>query len=52
VQESLAALGRIIYRPAIKNDSSAILRFFELALVFVHLNDIAAFIGNANQCIM
>jgi hypothetical protein len=39
-------------RPAIKNDSSAILRFFEIALVLVRLDHVARFIVNANHGIM
>jgi hypothetical protein len=36
------------WRPAIKNDSSAILRFFEIALVLVRVDHVARFIVNAD----
>src|SRR6266699_7156639 len=40
--------GRIICHPAIENDSSAILWFFELARVLVRLDHVARFIVNTN----
>jgi hypothetical protein len=40
---------RIICHPAIKNDSTAILRFPELALVLVRLDHVARFIVNATS---
>jgi hypothetical protein len=41
--------GRTIYHPAIKNNSSAILRLFELALVLVRFDHLASVIVNANH---
>jgi hypothetical protein len=38
--------------PAITNDSTAILRFSEIARVLVRLDHVASFIVNANHCIM
>jgi hypothetical protein len=55
----LVGNGRIIHRPAIKNNSSAImsggpgrwpLRFFEIAFVLVRLDNVARFIVNADDC--
>ena len=40
------------WRPAIKNDSSAILRLFEIALMLVRLDHVACFIVNADQSIV
>jgi hypothetical protein len=37
---------------AIKNDSGAILRFFEIALVLVRFNHVASRIVNAKQSIV
>ncbi len=44
--------GRIIAHPAIKNDSGAILRFFEIAIVLLRLDHVASRIVNANQSIL
>ena len=43
---------RASYHSAIKNDSRAILRFFELALMLARLDHVASVIGNANRGIM
>ncbi len=44
--------GHIICRPAIRNDSSAIVRFFELGLVLVRFDHVASFIVNANHSVV
>jgi hypothetical protein len=44
--------GRIICRPAIKNDSGAILPCFELARVLVRLDHVTRVIVNADHCMM
>jgi hypothetical protein len=41
-----------ICHPAIKNDSGAILRFFEIARVLVRFKHVARFIVNADYSIM
>jgi len=41
--------GRIVCHPAIKSDSSAILRFFEVAIVLERFDHVARSIVNANH---
>jgi hypothetical protein len=42
----------VIRDPAIKNDSSAILPFLEITLVFMRRDHVASFIVNADHSIM